>query len=169
VRIRSRKPCVFARRRLFGWKVRLLTSDSIVRLFDTSRTWPPGRGLQRARRSRSRTAGCAGSSAQSQQRYRIGRVGRQIALSRRVGAKPATLRRTRCNAPTTRRFLLSTSGSAVRFPHRVTPRRDPGPQPQRGGLGASPYTDCGQLCGSSDLKTSHEKVKGSTRANRPWG
>ena len=25
VRIRSRKPCVFARRRLFGWKVRLLT------------------------------------------------------------------------------------------------------------------------------------------------
>jgi hypothetical protein len=26
VRIRSRKPCVFARRRLFGWYVRLLTS-----------------------------------------------------------------------------------------------------------------------------------------------
>jgi hypothetical protein len=25
VRIRSRKPCVLARRRLFGWKVRLLT------------------------------------------------------------------------------------------------------------------------------------------------
>src|SRR4051794_40179042 len=25
VRMRSRKPCVFARRRLFGWKVRLLT------------------------------------------------------------------------------------------------------------------------------------------------
>jgi hypothetical protein len=25
VRIRKRKPCVFARRRLFGWKVRLLT------------------------------------------------------------------------------------------------------------------------------------------------
>jgi hypothetical protein len=25
VRIRNRKPCVFARRRLFGWKVRLLT------------------------------------------------------------------------------------------------------------------------------------------------
>jgi hypothetical protein len=25
VRIRSRKPWVFARRRLFGWKVRLLT------------------------------------------------------------------------------------------------------------------------------------------------
>ena len=25
VRIRSRNPCVFARRRLFGWKVRLLT------------------------------------------------------------------------------------------------------------------------------------------------
>src|SRR5580700_9891214 len=25
VRIRSRKPCVFARRRLFGWNVRLLT------------------------------------------------------------------------------------------------------------------------------------------------
>src|ERR1700719_3839171 len=25
VRMRNRKPCVFARRRLFGWKVRLLT------------------------------------------------------------------------------------------------------------------------------------------------
>jgi hypothetical protein len=25
VRIRNRKPCVFARRRLFGWNVRLLT------------------------------------------------------------------------------------------------------------------------------------------------
>jgi hypothetical protein len=25
VRMRSRKPCVFARRRLFGWNVRLLT------------------------------------------------------------------------------------------------------------------------------------------------
>jgi len=28
VRMRSRKPCVFARRRLFGWNVRLLTGDS---------------------------------------------------------------------------------------------------------------------------------------------
>jgi hypothetical protein len=29
VRMRSRKPWVFARRRLFGWKVRLLTSGSV--------------------------------------------------------------------------------------------------------------------------------------------
>jgi hypothetical protein len=28
VRMRSRKPCVFARRRLFGWNVRLLTGGS---------------------------------------------------------------------------------------------------------------------------------------------
>src|SRR5437764_9484196 len=27
VRMRSRKPCVFARRRLFGWNVRLLTEE----------------------------------------------------------------------------------------------------------------------------------------------
>jgi hypothetical protein len=29
VRMRSRKPWVLARRRLFGWKVRLLTSNSV--------------------------------------------------------------------------------------------------------------------------------------------
>lgn len=40
VRIRSRNPCVFARRRLFGWKVRLLTG-----------------GLPRNRRGRGRRAG----------------------------------------------------------------------------------------------------------------
>ncbi|GEM_PF-6541007 len=33
VRIRSRKPCVFARRRLFGWYVRLLTGGSVVVCF----------------------------------------------------------------------------------------------------------------------------------------
>jgi hypothetical protein len=49
VRIRSRKPCVLARRRLFGWKVRLLT----VRLHQSvqlgvSRTWSRGCDLQRA-------------------------------------------------------------------------------------------------------------------------
>jgi hypothetical protein len=30
VRMRSRKPWVFARRRLFGWKVRLLTTGSTI-------------------------------------------------------------------------------------------------------------------------------------------
>jgi hypothetical protein len=30
VRMRRRKPCVFARRRLFGWKVRLLTLFSVT-------------------------------------------------------------------------------------------------------------------------------------------
>jgi hypothetical protein len=33
VRMRSRKPWVFARRRLFGWKVRLLTSGSVFVCF----------------------------------------------------------------------------------------------------------------------------------------
>jgi hypothetical protein len=33
VRMRRRKPWVFARRRLFGWKVRLLTSGSVFVCF----------------------------------------------------------------------------------------------------------------------------------------
>ncbi len=33
VRMRRRKPCVFARRRLLGWKVRLLTSNSKNRTY----------------------------------------------------------------------------------------------------------------------------------------
>jgi hypothetical protein len=42
VRIRSRNPCVFARRRLFGWKVRLVTTDS-ADLSGPARTWRTGR------------------------------------------------------------------------------------------------------------------------------
>jgi hypothetical protein len=37
VRIRRRKPCVLARRRLFGWKVRLLT---LVSYLESGRTGP---------------------------------------------------------------------------------------------------------------------------------
>jgi hypothetical protein len=50
VRIRRRKPCVLCRRRLFGWKVRLLTEDSeivvVERLRSTGAGWlgGPGRG-----------------------------------------------------------------------------------------------------------------------------
>ncbi len=39
VRIRSRKPCVLARRRLFGWKVRLLTEDSGRQASKGQRWW----------------------------------------------------------------------------------------------------------------------------------
>jgi hypothetical protein len=38
VRMRSRKPCVLARRRLFGWKVRLLTVR-LQQLGDRRRSW----------------------------------------------------------------------------------------------------------------------------------
>jgi hypothetical protein len=54
VRMRSRKPCVFARRRLFGWNVRLLTGtpgkgsdegtrDCRVRISESTQatTWNP--------------------------------------------------------------------------------------------------------------------------------
>jgi hypothetical protein len=48
VRIRSRKPCVLCRRRLFGWNVRLLTS----RLQDRIRWAPTGGHLRRGPRPR---------------------------------------------------------------------------------------------------------------------
>jgi len=38
VRIRKRKPCVFARRRLFGWNVRLLTRGSPTKVMNE---WRP--------------------------------------------------------------------------------------------------------------------------------
>jgi hypothetical protein len=41
VRMRSRNPCVFARRRLFGWNVRLLTEGSRYAVFRTVQV--PGR------------------------------------------------------------------------------------------------------------------------------
>ena len=47
VRMRSRKPCTLARRRLFGWKVRLLTEV----LQDVRRFAPPrGRGVRQMSR-----------------------------------------------------------------------------------------------------------------------
>jgi hypothetical protein len=52
VRMRSRKPWVFARRRLFGWKVRLLTSGSVMSLGigeETDRL-QPGLSIQGNRR-----------------------------------------------------------------------------------------------------------------------
>ena len=49
VRMRSRKPCVLARRRLFGWKVRLLTCTSPARALQGRSTGAPER--------------CAGDSA----------------------------------------------------------------------------------------------------------
>jgi hypothetical protein len=50
VRMRSRKPCVLARRRLFGWNVRLLTGGSTYGFI----TGSP------AREARQRTADCPG-------------------------------------------------------------------------------------------------------------
>ena len=59
VRIRRRKPCVLCRRRLFGWKVRLLTEDSeivvVERLRSTGAGWlgVPGERAERTRRRQS--------------------------------------------------------------------------------------------------------------------
>jgi hypothetical protein len=46
--MRSRKPCVFARWRLFGWNVRLLTGDS---RFGAATTQPGGYTRMRARQT----------------------------------------------------------------------------------------------------------------------
>jgi hypothetical protein len=50
VRMRSRKPCVLARRRLFGWNVRLLTGDSRSGAFIAMPG--PARGRASARQNR---------------------------------------------------------------------------------------------------------------------
>jgi hypothetical protein len=50
VRIRNRKPWVLALRRLFGWKVRLLTTDSTIMLSEGTRTAPGRHGSRRGRR-----------------------------------------------------------------------------------------------------------------------
>jgi hypothetical protein len=54
VRMRSRNPCVFARRRLFGWNVRLLTGDSRYGALIAKATT--------GARARERTAGPPGGS-----------------------------------------------------------------------------------------------------------
>jgi hypothetical protein len=70
VRIRSRKPCVFARRRLFGWKVRLLTSRT------PSNRAPANDGR------RATAAARTGHAASAQTRQRYGSVGLQVKLAR---------------------------------------------------------------------------------------
>ena len=62
VRMRRRKPCVLARRRLFGWKVRLLTRFSVGRgagrLSSTRAPWWWGRAW--SRRPQSASPWCSG-------------------------------------------------------------------------------------------------------------
>jgi hypothetical protein len=70
VRMRSRKPWVFARRRLFGWYVRLLTLGT------------PSSSRRRARRrtGTARWVGChvgvPGADVSRKRRHRVGRTGR---------------------------------------------------------------------------------------------
>lgn len=62
VRIRSRKPCVLARRRLFGWKVRFDTSDS-TRLIQVTARWRAVVAMTRHPWCAAGTGTCAGRQA----------------------------------------------------------------------------------------------------------
>jgi hypothetical protein len=76
VRIRSRKPCVFARRRLFGWNVRFITGSGQGRspLLATNEVGiPPGSGIGSRNRPKVRTRGRSGQTAPIRQpRYGSG-------------------------------------------------------------------------------------------------
>ena len=167
VRIRSRKPCVFARRRLFGWKVRLLTVGLHQSFLG-----------RRARGHVGVTCNASGGGWANEQRQIPTRLLKRTNGTDRAGGwsnseltggpsrtEPAKLRRTSSNVRTTRRCLLSASARAVRFPHRVTPRRDTGLAPQ-GSIGVTPYTVCGQVCGRCDLYRPMRKSRGACLPNR---
>jgi hypothetical protein len=87
VRMRSRKPWVFARRRLFGWKVRLLTSGSV---FVCCRTLAHKVG---ARETRAYRCSVSGYGGRSRIRVRVGDSSvndRRLCLTRRSGAEQLT-------------------------------------------------------------------------------
>ena len=81
VRMRSRKPWVFARRRLFGWNVRLLTENS-------TRGWP-GPGAERGRLHTTVVANIGGGSiaAVRRTRTRANHAGRCQASTRYGSAR----------------------------------------------------------------------------------
>jgi hypothetical protein len=92
VRIRSRKPWVLARRRLFGWKVRLLTRKLHAHVAKGDmRTAPVTRGFK------ARFAGTApspqplraGDNGRCQASTRYGRADRGVKPGRRIAPEPA--------------------------------------------------------------------------------
>lgn len=115
VRMRSRKPCVLARCRLFGWKVRLLTSNSTIALPRDSST------------PRARHTGTIGKASRCS-RYLLGKGTRQRLLSssltlRRRGGQGQTGDRTGCPAPHRHRTLILDQLSIL--PHQLSKSDEP--------------------------------------------
>jgi hypothetical protein len=135
VRMRSRKPCVLARRRLFGWKVRLLTAglhrrstSSSVRSCRRGRASPSSAPTDHRARSRAGSQPSGGSGTSAAHSTTTVRSpappGQTCYWPSRSRGEPLSLRRQ------LRRFLhrhaamtCRLSTAAVRFAPRVTRSR----------------------------------------------